>query len=74
MTIKEWLKKRKNIFFISIPNILILYLIIDLIYTAKNIPDISLRLISILLLVIIFELVVNTWINMEYYEKILNKL
>jgi len=65
--IRTWFKKRRNIFLITVPNIIFIWGIVKIITKATRIPDVSLRVTSILLLVIIFELAISNWIKLERY-------
>ena len=47
---------------------------VGIIKKAQLIEDISLRVITILILVVILEFIFNIWINLEYYSRFMNKL
>lgn len=74
MKLKEWFKKRKIVFMITIPNIIIIYMWIRLFRKATLIESPELKIIVILLMVVIVELVIMTWINIEYHQRFLDKM
>ena len=74
MNVIKLIKRRKIFFLLTVPNAIMIMYVVRFIRKASFLNDPTLKLITVLLMSIIVELMFIGWINMEYFQRFLDRL